>query len=141
MLNFASTGSGTANHLAVEMLAKQADIKVTTVFYKGSAEGIADVIAGRTTPCSRRSTAMPQIQAGKLKAIAVTSTARTALAPDVPTMAEAGLPGYEVRCGMACSRRPERPPSRRAACRGGDQGGRIARICNRRSSPTAATRS
>ena len=47
-LNFASTGSGTANHLAVEMLAKQADIKVATVFYKGSMEGITDVIAGRT---------------------------------------------------------------------------------------------
>ena len=47
-LNFASTGSGTANHLAVEMLGKQADIKVTTVFYKGSAEGIADVLGGRT---------------------------------------------------------------------------------------------
>ena len=48
MLNFASTGSGTANHLAVEMLASQAGIKVTSVFYKGSAEGITDVLAGRT---------------------------------------------------------------------------------------------
>ena len=53
-LNFASTGAGTANHLAVEMLAKQADVKVTTVFYKGSTDGIADVIAGRTTRCSRQ---------------------------------------------------------------------------------------
>ena len=48
VLNFASTGSGTANHLAVEMLAKQAGIKVSTIFYKGSMEGITDVIAGRT---------------------------------------------------------------------------------------------
>ena len=96
-LNFASTGSGTANHLAVEMLGKQADIKVTTVFYKGSAEGIADVLGGRTHAMfAPASTAMPHIQAGKLKAIAVTSKARTALAPDVPTMSEAGLPGYEV---------------------------------------------
>jgi tripartite-type tricarboxylate transporter receptor subunit TctC len=96
-LNFASTGSGTANHLAVEMLAKQADIKVTTVFYKGSAEGIADVLGGRTHGMfAPASTAMPHIQAGKLKAIAVTSKARTARAPDVPTMSEAGLPGYEV---------------------------------------------
>lgn len=97
VLNFASTGSGTANHLAAEMLAKQADIKVTTVFYKGSAEGIADVLAGRTHAMFAPAfTAMAQIQAGKLKAIAVTSKARTALAPNVPTMGEAGLPGYEV---------------------------------------------
>jgi hypothetical protein len=48
ILNFASTGSGTANHLAVEMLAKQAGIKVSPVFYKGSMEGVTDVIAGRT---------------------------------------------------------------------------------------------
>jgi tripartite-type tricarboxylate transporter receptor subunit TctC len=96
-LNFASTGAGTANHLAVEMLAKQAGIKLTTVFYKGSAEGITDVLAGRThamfTPGS---TALPHVEAGKLKALAVTSRRRTALAPNIPTMAEAGLPEYEV---------------------------------------------
>ena len=97
VLNFASTGSGTANHLAVEMLAKQADIKVATIFYKGSMEGIADVIGGRTHAMfAPASSVMPQVQAGKLKAIAVTSSSRTSLAPDVPTMSEAGLPGYEV---------------------------------------------
>jgi tripartite-type tricarboxylate transporter receptor subunit TctC len=97
VLNFASTGKGTANHLAVEMLAKQAGIKVATVFYKGSTEGIADVIAGRTHAMfAPASTAMAQIQAGKLKAIAVTSRTRTSRAPDVPTMGEVGLPGYEV---------------------------------------------
>jgi tripartite-type tricarboxylate transporter receptor subunit TctC len=96
-LNFASTGSGTANHLAVEMLGKQANIKVTTVFYKGSMEGIADVLAGRTHAMfAPASSVIPQVQAGKLKAIAVTGGARTTLAPDLPTMAEAGLPGYEV---------------------------------------------
>lgn len=96
-LNFASTGSGTANHLAVEMLAKQADIKVEMVFYKGSTEGITDVLAGRTNAMfAPASTVMPHIQAGKLKGIAVTSPARTSLAPDIPTMAEAGLRGYEV---------------------------------------------
>ncbi len=96
-LNFASTGSGTANHLAVEMLAKQAGIKVATVFYKGSMEGITDVIAGRTHAMfAPASSVMPQAQAGKLRAIAVTGNARTSLAPDLPTMSEAGLPGYEV---------------------------------------------
>jgi tripartite-type tricarboxylate transporter receptor subunit TctC len=97
VLNFASTGAGTANHLAVEMLARQAGIKVATVFYKGSVEGIADVIGGRTHAMfAPASSVVPQVQAGKLKAIAVTGAARTALAPDVPTMTEAGLPGYEV---------------------------------------------
>jgi tripartite-type tricarboxylate transporter receptor subunit TctC len=97
VLNFASTGSGTANHLAVEMLSKQAEIKVATVFYKGSMEGIADVIGGRTHAMFAPATSvMPQVQAGKLKAIAVTGSSRTALAPDVPTMSEAGLSGYEV---------------------------------------------
>jgi tripartite-type tricarboxylate transporter receptor subunit TctC len=96
-LNFASTGRGTANHLAVEMLAKQAGIKVETIFYKGSIDGIADVLAGRTDAMfAPASSVMPHIQAEKLKGIAVTSATRTALARDVPTMAEAGLPGYEV---------------------------------------------
>ena len=97
VLNFASTGAGTANHLAVEMLARQAGIKVATVFYKGSVEGIADVIGGRTHAMfAPASSVVPQVQAGKLRAIAVTGAARTSLAPDVPTMTEAGLPGYEV---------------------------------------------
>jgi len=111
VLNFASTGSGTANHLAVEMLAKQAGIKAATIFYKGSAEGIADVMAGRThamfTPGG---IAIPQIQAGKLKAIAVTSNARTSTAPDVPTMSEAGLPGYEVTMWNGLSAPTGTPP-------------------------------
>ena len=96
-LNFASTGSGTANHLAVEMLSKQAGIQVATIFYKGSMEGITDVIGGRTHGMfAPASTVMPHVQAGKLRALAVTSKARTSLAPDVPTMSEAGLAGYEV---------------------------------------------
>ena len=97
VLNFASTGSGTANHLAVEMLSKQAGVKVATVFYKGSMEGIADVIGGRIHAMFAPATSViPQVQAGKLKAIAVTGNSRTSLAPDVPTMSEAGLFGYEV---------------------------------------------
>jgi tripartite-type tricarboxylate transporter receptor subunit TctC len=96
-LNFASTGKGTANHLAVEMLAKQAGIKVETVFYKGSNDGIADVLAGRTDAMfAPISSVMQHIQAKKLRGIAVTSATRTSLALDVPTMAEAGMPGYAV---------------------------------------------
>jgi tripartite-type tricarboxylate transporter receptor subunit TctC len=110
-LNFASTGSGTANHLAVEMLASQAGIKITTVFYKGSAEGITDVLAGRTHAMfAPASTALPHIEGGKLKALAVTGNRRTALAPNIPTMGEAGLPGYEVAMWNGLSAPAGTPP-------------------------------
>jgi tripartite-type tricarboxylate transporter receptor subunit TctC len=96
-LNFASTGLGTANHLAVEMFAKQADVKVATIFYKGSVEALTDLIAGRTDAMfAPPATAMPHVEAGKLTAIAVTGNQRTAAVPKLPTMAESGLPGYEV---------------------------------------------
>jgi tripartite-type tricarboxylate transporter receptor subunit TctC len=96
-LNFASTGAGTANHLAIEMLSNRAEIKVTTVYYKGSPEAVADILAGRTHAMfTTASSAMQHIHAGTLKPLAVTSAQRTALAPSIPTMAESGLPGYEV---------------------------------------------
>lgn len=96
-INFASTGAGTANHLAIEMFAARAGIKVTTVYYKGSPEAVADILAGRMHAMfTTASSAMQHMQAGKLRAIAVTSAQRTALAPEIPTMAESGLPGYEV---------------------------------------------
>jgi tripartite-type tricarboxylate transporter receptor subunit TctC len=111
VLNFASTGAGTANHLAVEMLAAKAGIKVATIFYKGSTEGIADVLAGRTHAMfAPASTALPHVEAGRLKALAVTSNQRSALAPKVPTMAEAGLPGYEVAMWNGLSAPAGTPP-------------------------------
>jgi tripartite-type tricarboxylate transporter receptor subunit TctC len=110
-LNFASTGSGTANHLAVEMLARQAGIKITTIFYKGSAEGITDVLTGRTHAMfAPASTTLSHIESGKLKALAVTSNQRTALAPNIPTMDEAGLPGYEVAMWNGLSAPAGTPP-------------------------------
>lgn len=110
-LNFASTGAGTANHLAVEMLARQAGIKVATVFYKGSTEGIADVLAGRTHAMfAPASTVLPQIEAGKLKALAFTGGQRSALAPTIPTMTEAGVPGYEVAMWNGLSAPAGTPP-------------------------------
>jgi tripartite-type tricarboxylate transporter receptor subunit TctC len=96
-INFASTGAGTANHLAIEMFAARAGIKVTTVYYKGSPEAVADILAGRMHAMfTTASSAMQHMEAGKLRAIAVTSAQRTALAREIPTMAESGLPGYEV---------------------------------------------
>ncbi len=96
-LNFASTGKGTANHLAVEMLSKQAGVKVATIFYKGSVEALTDLIAGRTDAMfAPPSTAMPHVEAGKLRALAMTGSERSPTMPKLPTVAEAGLPGYEV---------------------------------------------
>ncbi len=128
VLNFASTGSGTANHLAVEMLSKQADVKVATIFYKGSMEGITDVIGGRTHAMfAPASSVIPQVQAGKLKAIAVTGGSRTSLAPDVPTMSEAGLSGYEVTMWNGLFAPAGTPPEVvRPAGGGGHQGGCLA---------------
>jgi len=111
VLNFASTGAGTANHLAVEMMARQAGIKVTTVFYKGSTEGIADVLGGRTHAMfAPASTVLPHVEAGRLKALAFTGRQRTALAPGLPTVSEAGLPGYEVAMWNGLSAPVGTPP-------------------------------
>lgn len=94
-LNYASGGSGTAAHLAAEMFRMGAGIDITHVPYKGIPQGVIDTVAGATqmmivSPLS----ALPQVKAGKVKLLAVTTTKRSAALPDVPTMEEAGVPGY-----------------------------------------------
>ena len=96
-LGYASAGIGTSNHLAGELLAAEARIKLLHVPYKGSAPALTDVLGGQVPLMfDLQATALPHIQGGKLKAIAVTSRERSALLPNVPTMIESGLPGYEV---------------------------------------------
>ena len=96
-LNFASGGQGTLTHLAAELFASVAGIKINHVPYKGGGPAIIDMIAGQTELyVSSAITALPHVRAGKLRAIAVTSSQRSAAVPDVPTVAESGLPGYEV---------------------------------------------
>jgi len=96
-LSYASAGPGTSNHLAGELLASQAHIRLLHVPYKGSAPALNDVVAG-VVPLmfDLQATTLPYLKSGKLKALAVTSRQRSALLPDVPTMIESGLPGYEV---------------------------------------------
>ncbi len=96
-LAYASAGLGTSNHLAGELLAADARIKLLHVPYKGSAPALNDVLGG-TVPMmfDLQATALPHIQAGKLRPIAVTSRERSGLLPGVPTMIESGLPGYQV---------------------------------------------
>ena len=96
-LTYASAGSGTSGHLASEMLKNQAGIDVLHVPYKGGAPAIVDMLGGRIhfmmlDPLQ----AMPHINGGRLRAIAVGSPKRLPLLPDVPTISEAGLPGYEA---------------------------------------------
>jgi tripartite-type tricarboxylate transporter receptor subunit TctC len=96
-LNYASTGNGSSNHLSFELFKSMTRTQITHVPYKGSAPAVTDLIGGQidlmfdNTP-----NVLPQVRAGKLKAIAVSSKNRSSLAPEVPTVDEAGVPGYDV---------------------------------------------
>ena len=96
-LNFASSGNGQSTHLSGELFNTMAGIKLAHVPYKGSAPALTDVIGGQVPLMfDTMLSAMPFVRAGKLKALAVTSAQRSPAAPDLPTVAESGLPGYEV---------------------------------------------
>lgn len=95
--NFASGGSGTPNHLAAEYLRMVAGLKMAHVPYKGTGPAIAAVIAGQVQlMMAGLPPALPQVRAGKLRALAVTSARRSSAAPEVPTVAESGFPGFEL---------------------------------------------
>jgi tripartite-type tricarboxylate transporter receptor subunit TctC len=96
-LSFASGGQGVSNHLAGELFNRMADVTITHVPYKGDGPGVASVVAGETQMMfATISTAMPQVQSGRLRAIGVTTAKRVSRMKDLPTIAEAALPGYEV---------------------------------------------
>jgi len=96
-LNFASGGQGSLTHIAAELFASMAEIKMIHVPYKGGGAAITDLVAGRTgLYFCQLAVALPYVRAGRLRAIAVTSSHRNAAVPDVPTVAESALPGYEV---------------------------------------------
>jgi tripartite-type tricarboxylate transporter receptor subunit TctC len=100
-IQYASSGVGTLSHLSAELLNHAVGIKLIQVPYPGSAQGMTDVLAGRVgLMFGPASTVWTNVQAGKLKALAVTQTKRAAMAPDVPTMAEAGVPGYSAGIWM-----------------------------------------
>ncbi len=96
-LTYASAGSGTSNHLAGELLGMAAGIKMLHVPYKGSAPALNDLLGGQVNAMfDLQLTAMPQIKSGKVRALAMTGAKRSALLPELPTVREAGVPGYEV---------------------------------------------
>jgi tripartite-type tricarboxylate transporter receptor subunit TctC len=95
-LNYASSGSGTGSHLSGELLQSLTGTKLTHVPYKGTSPAITDLLGGQVQMMfSVIPTALPHIKAAKLRAIAVTGAQRMPQLPDVPTVAESGVPGFE----------------------------------------------
>jgi tripartite-type tricarboxylate transporter receptor subunit TctC len=96
-LNFASSGTASPGHLAGELFKSMAGVKLVHVPYKGGGPAMVDLIAGHIEIfVAVISTAVPQVKAGKARALAVTGPKRAAALPDVPTVAETGLKGYEA---------------------------------------------
>jgi tripartite-type tricarboxylate transporter receptor subunit TctC len=94
---FASSGNGTSQHLSGELFKAMAGVDMQHIPYKGSPPALQDVVAGQVTMTfDNITTAWPLAKAGKLRALAVTTAKRSSIAPDVPTLAESGLAGYEV---------------------------------------------
>ncbi|HYL26153.1 MAG TPA: tripartite tricarboxylate transporter substrate binding protein [Burkholderiales bacterium] len=97
MLNYASNGNGSAAQLAAAMYESMANVRMVHVPYKGIAPALTDLLSGEVQLMFGTVVALvPHIQAGKLRALAVTSRSRSALLPDVPTLAESGVPEYEA---------------------------------------------
>ena len=110
-LTYASSGVGGAGHLAGELFKQAAGIDMIHVPYKGGGPAMTDLLGGRVTMYPAvPSTALPHIQAGKLRALAVTGPSRLATMPDVPTVAESGYPGFEAMnwyCFVAPAKTPK----------------------------------
>ena len=101
-LFFGSSGSGTSIHLSGELFNTMAGVKMQHIPYKGRAEAIPDLMGGRIQMIfDNMPSALPLVQEGKIKAIAVTSAQRSPAAPNVPTIAESGLPGFEATSWFA----------------------------------------
>lgn len=96
-LNYASVGNGSSSHLCMELLKKQAGVNLLHVPFNGGPPATLAVVSGEVQALfSAPANLMPHVKAGKLNAIAVSSTKRFAPAPDIPTLAESGLPGFEA---------------------------------------------
>ena len=110
-INYGSTGTGGHNHMATELFARMASIKIVHVPYKGVAPALTDLMGGHTQlVMTSLPSALTQVQAGRLKAIAVGSEQRSSFMPQMPTISESGVPGYfaEFWWGIAA---PSRTPN------------------------------
>lgn len=96
-LSFASNGNGTSSHMSGELLNLEANIHILQIPYKGAGQAMNDVLGGQVQLLiGAVATSLPYVKSGKLKALGVTSLQRSTAAPTVPTLAESGLPGFEV---------------------------------------------
>jgi tripartite-type tricarboxylate transporter receptor subunit TctC len=101
-LDYASQGNGSNGHMTGEMFRQLAGIDIVHIPYKGSAPAVTDLIGGQVQIMfDNLPSVLEQIRAGQLRALAVTSRARTSLLPDVPTVAEAALPGFDSSAWFA----------------------------------------
>jgi tripartite-type tricarboxylate transporter receptor subunit TctC len=111
-LNFSSPGSGSGAHLAGELLNVEAGIKTVHVPYKGMAPAVSDLVGGQVQMMfAGISTALQHIRGGRLVALAIASPQRSAQLPDVPTVAESGLPGFDVTSWYGIVVRSGTPPA------------------------------
>jgi len=95
-INYASSGPGTGGHLSVELLKHYTGINLVHVPYKGAGPALTDLISGQVQAmCTSPLPAMPHVKSGRLKALGMTSRTRSRATPDIPTVAEQGVPGYE----------------------------------------------
>lgn len=95
-LNYSSSGSGTATHVAAELFKSMAAVRITHVPYKGTGAQVIDLLAGQIQMAFGSIGVLPHVTAGKLKALGISSAKRSAAFPGLPTVAEAGLPGFDV---------------------------------------------
>jgi tripartite-type tricarboxylate transporter receptor subunit TctC len=96
-LSFASAGVGSASHLAGELFKEQADIDILHVPYKGGGAAVTDLISGRVQMMIETiPNALPLVRNGQMRAIGVTTKERSKLAPDIPSLAESGLPDFDI---------------------------------------------
>ena len=111
-INYASGGSGSSDHIAAELFKTLARVDMTHVPYKGATPALADLIAGNTQVMFSISiTAMPHVRSGRLRALAVTGAKRSDLLPGLPTVAEAGVPGYEFETWLGVLAPAGMPPA------------------------------
>ena len=109
-LLFGSSGVGTAPHVSGELFNIMAGVKIVHVPYQGSAQAMTDLLGGRISMIfSPASTAIPHIQSGAIKALASTTLKRPSIAPDLPTISEAGLPGFDTSVWFAFNAPPGTP--------------------------------
>ena len=95
-VSYASSGNATTSHVAGALLASAAGVNLLHVPYKGSAPALTDLISGQVDfMIDPVATAIPHVRSGKLRALAVSSSSRSSLAPELPTIAESGVPGYD----------------------------------------------